>query len=150
MADNQDPTHPPSFPVRLLFSTSAASLAVCFGAAAWGLLAYFSNSVYQLVAFLIGWTVAVAVILPLRPVRKRFAVLLLPAALVGSQLALLLGSILFATLFEIRQFEAPVGLALADSILHLGNFFASQEILLSHALAAAGSVLGSINSWSAP
>lgn len=147
MEDNPPPSAPPSFPVRLLFSASTASLAVCFGAAAWGLLAHFSNSVYPVVAFLIGWVVAVAVILPLRPVRGRFAIFLLPAAVLGALLSMFLGTVLFSTLYEIGNFESSAGEALADSVRHIGNFFASPEINLSFALSGIGGVLGFFNSW---
>jgi hypothetical protein len=140
-------SYPEPLPLRLFFSLAWGTLAIVAGAAVWGVTAYFSNSIHHLLAFLIGWIVAVAILLPLRPIRRLLSIPFLPAAVLGALLSLFLGTVLFSTLFEISQFEATIGDALVDSILHIGNFFVSPEINLSFALSGVGAMLGFFNSW---
>jgi hypothetical protein len=133
---------PPSFPVRLLFATSLGSLAILFGAVAWSLLLFFSNSIYQMVAFLIGWAIAVAALLPLRPIRKRYTLAFLPLMIASALLSLILGVLLFYMLYELRQFEATLTEAVLDSVRHWRNMFSLPEMNWSFGLGALGAVLG--------
>jgi hypothetical protein len=133
--------------LRVLFSTAWGTLAIVVGAAIWGLVAYFSNSVYVVIAFFLGMIVASAILLPLKPIHKALALVFLPVAVIATLLSIVLGESLFTVLILIRDFQATVPEALTTVVDNLGEIFAAQDTLISLALGLVGGLIGFFATW---
>ena len=96
----------------------------------WGLVAYFSNSVYVIIAFFIGLAVASAILIPISPIHKAVALIFLPIALAGTLLSILLGESLFTVLVLMRDYEATVPEALTAVVDGIGEVLAAKDALL--------------------
>jgi hypothetical protein len=110
-------------------------------------VAYFSNSVYVVIAFFLGMIVASAILLPLKPIHKALALVFLPVAVIATLLSIVLGESLFTVLILIRDFQATVPEALTTVVDNLGEIFAAQDTLISLALGLVGGLIGFFATW---
>jgi len=121
-------------------------LAMLIGAVLWGVIAYFTDTVYFIIPLGIGFTVASALLLPFKKKSIGLVVILfVPSALLTIASALL-GDYLYYTLVYAR--EAAV--ALPESASFIARNFVeiateSPDTAKSIGLAAVGALLGLIN-----
>ncbi len=117
------------------------------GAVIWGLVAYFSNSVYVIIAFFLGLVVAAAILLPLHPIHKAVALIFLPIAIAGTLLSILLGESLFTVLVLIRDYQASIPEALTAVADGLGDILAAKDAGIGLVLGLIGGVIGFFYAW---
>ncbi|MBN1440868.1 MAG: hypothetical protein JW929_15785 [Anaerolineales bacterium] len=148
-AEEQPQAAKPSQPVllRFFFSLAWGSLAIVLGAAAWGLLAYFTNSVYSFIAIILGLAVAAAIVLPLSPIHKAVALLFLPAAVGGTLLSILLGETLFQILVMMREYQASFPEALGAAVDGFQEILALKDTLVSLGFGLIGALIGFFATW---
>jgi hypothetical protein len=141
------PPEPGPLVLRFFFSLAWGTLAIAAGAAVWGLVAYFSNSIYWFIALFLGLAVAAAILLPLHPIHKAVALLFLPAAVGGTLLSILLGETLFNILALMRDYQASFPDALSAAAEGIGEILAMQDTLLSLAVGLIGALIGFFVTW---
>jgi hypothetical protein len=132
---------------RVLFSAALGTLAVIIGAVAWGVLAYFASSVYVYVAFILGFVVASAILVPLKPIHKAVALLFLPVAVAATLLSIVLGESLWTVLALMREYEATASEALTVVVNNLGDVLTAQDTLVSLVLGLIGGLIGYFATW---
>jgi hypothetical protein len=135
------------FLLRCFFSLAWGTLAIVVGAVIWGLVAYFSNSIYIFIAFFLGLAVAAAILLPLSPIHKAVALIFLPVALAGTLLSILLGESLFAVLGLMRDYEATVPEALTAVVEGMSDILSARDTLGSLAVGGIGGLIGFFYAW---
>jgi hypothetical protein len=117
------------------------------GAVIWGLVAYFSNIVYVIIAVFIGLVVSSAILMPLSPMHKAVALIFLPVAVAGSLLSILLGESLFTILYLIRDNHASVIEAVTATLDNFGGILALKDTKASLALGLIGALIGYFMTW---
>jgi hypothetical protein len=138
---------PKPLPLRFFFSLAWGTFAIAAGAAVWGLAAYFSNSIYWIIAVFLGLAVSAAILLPLAPMRKAVALLFLPVAVGGTLLSILLGETLFTILALMRDYQASFPDALSAAVEGIREIVAMEDTLLSLGVGLVGSVIGFFGAW---
>jgi|PlaIllAssembly_1097288.scaffolds.fasta_scaffold605236_2 hypothetical protein len=133
--------------LRFFFALAWGSLVIVVGAVIWGLVAYFTNSVYVIIAFFLGLAVSAAILLPLKPIHKAVALIFLPVALAGTLLSILLGESLYTVLFLIRDYQASVPDALITVVEQFNDILAAKDTLGSLALGGIGGLIGYFATW---
>lgn len=101
---------------------SAAAVVVC--AAAWGLVAYFTNTIYFWGAIVIGLIVSVAALSGFRHVNIGIAILMLVPCLALTLLSIALGDFLYYTLIGVKEAQ----LDLLTSAREVAQIFIEYEI----------------------
>ena len=143
----QPQPEPQPLPLRLFFALAMGTLAMALGAVIWGLVGYFSDKAYMFIAMAIGMAVAAAVLLPLRPIQKRTALVFLPIILVATLLSVLLGEMLYVVLFLMRDYQAGLGEAVAAALDSLGMILLSSDSVMSAILGLIGALAGFFSVW---
>lgn len=118
--------------------------AVLVSALGWGLLAYFTNSIYVFAAIVIGFIVAFAVTFPFKRVSLPLAFLLFFPTAALTVLSVLLGDFLYYVLSAMKQFDW----SMADAIAQVTRNFvdiARQDSIASILFAAFGTLVGFFN-----
>jgi hypothetical protein len=143
----QPQSQPQPLSLRVFFALALGTLALVLGAVIWGLVGYFSNSVYVIIAVLIGMALAAAMLLPLRPIQKKIALIFLPIAIIATLLSILLGEMLYVVLFLMRDYEATLGEALLATVDALGEILSSSDTVMSGILGLVGALVGFFSIW---
>lgn len=133
-----------SFLMRLVASGFLSIGAVLVSALGWGLLAYFTNSIYVFAAIVIGFIVAFAVTFPFKRVSLPLAFLLFFPTAALTVLSVLLGDFLYYVLSAMKQFDW----SMADAIAQVTRNFvdiARQDSIASILFAAFGTLVGFFN-----
>jgi len=141
------PRRPEPFPVRFLFSLALGTFAPVFGAALWGLAGYFSDRVYALLGLLIGAGVSAAILLPLRPISKRTALLLLPVVILATLSSICLGELAHTVLFMMRDFNSSLAEAVVSVAKSMGVILTAPDSILSGILGLIGVTTGFFSVW---
>jgi len=134
-------------PMRILFSAAWGTLAIVVGAVIWGLVAYFANSVYVVIAFFLGMVIASAILLPLKPIHKALALLFLPLGVGATLLSIVMGESLFTVLVLMRDYQAAVPEALTAVVDNLGEMLTMQDTVVSLVLGLIGGLIGYFATW---
>lgn len=133
--------------VRFLFSLALGTLASVLGAAFYGLAGYLFGGYYLIIPVLVGAAVAAAVILPLRPVQKRIALLFLFPAILATLLSILLGGMLYVVLILMRDSGATLGEAVLTVTESLGETPSAFGMILGSILGLIGAGIGFFSVW---
>ncbi len=135
------------FALRLPLAFILSGIVVVVSGVLWGGLAYLTNSVYFIVAILIGLAVTFAVTFPFKRVPFLLAILLFLPALVLTVIAVLWGDYVFYTLSLMKD----TGMDLIDALERVARFFIRYAIteegdsIGSIILAMIGTVLGFVS-----
>lgn len=140
---------PEPLPLRILFSLALGSFTMVLGTVIWGLVGYFSDRVFLILGLLIGIGAAAAILLPLRPVSKRTARILLPVVIIAALASILLGELLYIVLFMMRDFHSTPMEAILSVLKSLGEVLASSDSVMSGILGLIGAVGGFFVVWNA-
>jgi hypothetical protein len=111
------------------------------------LIAYFANSVYVMVAIIIGLAVAYAIVMPLQPIHKAVALLFFPVAAAATLLAILLGEMLYVVLVLIRDSQYTFLEAFTATVEGIGEILQMKDTLASGVLGLIGAVVGFFAAW---
>lgn len=136
-----------SFIVRLPLAFILSGVVVVLSGLLWGALAYFTNSIYFMVAIVIGLAVTFAVTFPFKRVPFLLALVLFLPALVLTVIAVLWGDFIFYTLSLMND----TGMDLMDALERVTRLFIRYAItedgesISSIVFALIGSVLGFIS-----
>ncbi|GEM_PF-3776620 len=140
---------PEPLPLRVLFALALGSFMVVLGAVIWGMSGYYSDRVFFILGLLIGIGAAAAILLPLRPLSKRTALILLPIVIIATLSSILLGELLYIVLFTIRDFNSTLLEAVLSVSKSMGEILASSDSIMSGLLGLIGAVGGFFAVWSA-
>lgn len=120
--------------------------ATLLGAVLWGVIAYFTDTVYFIIPLGVGFAVASALLLPFKKTNIGLALLMLVPCVVLTVISALLGDYIYYTLVYAR--EASVAIPESASLV-AKNFVAiatdSPDTVKSVGLAAIGALLGLFN-----
>jgi hypothetical protein len=133
-----------AFLLRLVASGFLSVGAVLVSAVGWGLLAYFTNSIYVFAAIVIGFIVAFAVTFPFKRVPLLLAFLLFFPTAALTILSVLLGDFLYYVLVGMKEFDW----SMADAAAQVARNFmdiAGRDSLASLLFAAFGTLVGFFN-----
>lgn len=136
-----------SFIVRLPLAFILSGIVVVLSGLLWGVLAYFTNSIYFMVAIVIGLAVTFAVTFPFKRVPFLLALVLFLPALVLTIIAVLWGDFVFYTLSLMKD----TGMDLMDALERVTRLFIRYAItedgesISSIVFALIGAVLGFIS-----
>lgn len=136
-----------SFIVRLPLAFILSGIVVVLSGLLWGALAYFTNSIYFMVAIVIGLAVTFAVTFPFKRVPFLLALVLFLPALVLTIIAVLWGDFVFYTLSLMKD----TGMDLMDALERVTRLFIRYAItedgesISSIVFALIGAVLGFIS-----
>jgi hypothetical protein len=145
--EEQTQPEPQPLSLRFLFALALGTLTLAVGAVVWGLVAYFSNSVFFIIAVFIGMAAAAATLLPLRPIRKSTALVFLPVAILGTLASIMLGESIYVVLFLMRDTQATLAEALTAVADGLGEILSSSDSVTSGIFGLIGSVVGFFSIW---
>ena len=129
---------------RFLTSLLIIPLTVVISAAAWGALAYYTNSVYMVAAIVIGFAVSFAVTYPFERIGFFLALLLFFPVVLLSAVTVLLGDYIFYVLVII----AEEGVTASEAIYGVAEIFievARQDSAGSLVFGIIGAVIGFYN-----
>lgn len=140
---------PEPLPLRILFTLALGSFMVVLGAVIWGMSGYYSDRVFFILGLLIGIGAAAAILLPLRPLSKRTALILLPIVIIATLSSILLGELLYIVLFTIRDFNSTLLEAVLSVSKSMGEILASSDSIMSGLLGLIGAVGGFFVVWNA-
>ena len=129
---------------RFLTSLLIIPLTVVISAAAWGALAYYTNSVYMVAAIVIGFAVSFAVTYPFERIGFLLALLLFFPIVMLSAITVLLGDYIFYVLVII----AEEGVTASEAIYGVAEIFievARQDSAGSLVFGIIGAVIGFYN-----
>ena len=120
--------------------------AMVIGAALWGVIAYFTDTVYFIIPVGVGFAVASALLLPFKRANFGLALVMLVPCVALTVISALLGDYIYYTLVYAR--EASVAIPESASLV-AKNFVAiatdSPDTVKSVGLAAIGALLGLFN-----
>ena len=142
-----EPTAPSaggSFVGRFLASLLIIPLTMLLSAAAWGALAFYTNSVYMVAAIVIGFAVSFAVTYPFERIGFLLALLLFFPIVMLSAITVLLGDYIFYVLVII----AEEGVTASEAIYGVAEIFievARQDSAGSLVFGIIGAVIGFYN-----
>jgi hypothetical protein len=140
---------PEPLPLRILFSLALGTFTFVLGAVLWGLTGYFSDRVVMLLGLLIGAGAAGAIVMPLQPISKRTALLLLPAVIITTLSSIFLGELLYNVLFMMRDFHSTLLEAVVSVIKSMSGILTTPDSVMSGILGLFGAVGGFLTVWSA-
>jgi hypothetical protein len=140
---------PEPLPLRILFTLALGSFMVVLGAVIWGMSGYYSDRVFFILGLLIGIGAAAAILLPLRPLSKRTALILLPIVIIATLSSILVGELLYIVLFTIRDFNSTLLEAVLSVSKSMGEILASSDSIMSGLLGLIGAVGGFFVVWNA-
>ncbi|MGB7537671.1 MAG: hypothetical protein WBM17_03960 [Anaerolineales bacterium] len=140
---------PEPIPLRILFALALGTFTLVLGAVLWGLAGYFSDRVFMLLGLMIGVGAAGAIVMPLRPISKRTALLLLPAVIIATLSSIFLGELLYIGLFMMRDFNSTLVEAVISVTKSMGEILTAPDSVISGILGLLGAVGGFLMVWSA-
>lgn len=136
------------FALRLPLAFILSGIVVVLSGLLWGALAYLTESIYFMIAIVIGIAVTFAVTFPFKRVPLLLALLLFLPSLVLTVIAVLWGEYLFYTFSLMNE----TGMGLMDALERVARFFIrfaiteDGESISSIVFALIGAVLGFISS----
>jgi hypothetical protein len=129
---------------RFIASLFIIPLTIVISAAAWGALAFYTNSVYMMAAIVIGFAVSFAVTYPFERIGFLMAILLLVPTVLLSAATVLLGDYIFYVLVII----ADEGATASEAIYGVAEIFvelAREESAGSLVFGVIGALIGFYN-----
>jgi hypothetical protein len=138
---------PEPFPIRFLFSLALGTFTLVLGAVCWGLAGYFSGRVFALLGLLIGAGASAAILLPLRPISKRTALLLLPVVILATLSSICLGELAYIVLFMMRDFNSSLAEAVVSVGKSMGAILTTPDSMLSGVFGLTGAATGFLSVW---
>ncbi len=146
-AENENKPAPAGFSIgRLFLGLLMAIAAVALSAGGWGLLAYWTNSIYVMAAIVVGFVVSFAVTYPFPRIGILLGIVLFIPTAILTVAAVLLGDYLYYVL----NFMAE-GATLNEAIATVATYFvelAAEDSLASVIFAVIGTVVGFFNAIS--
>ncbi|MBP7999900.1 MAG: hypothetical protein KA314_05175 [Chloroflexi bacterium] len=136
-----------SFLVRLPVAFILSGVVVVLSGLIWGAIAYFTESIYVMIAILIGIGVTFALTFPFKRVPFLLGLILLLPAMGLTIMAVLWGDFIFYTLVTMNEFNMEV----LDAAARVARYFIGiaitdeGESLASIAFAVIGAILGFVN-----
>ena len=127
----------------MLISAAFAVLAVIAGALLYGLIAYYTESVYFYLTVICGVMVGAALAygFPRRNWLLMAAVLIVPAVALAL-VSIALGELIFYTLIVVREFQASYTEAAGEVLASAVEIVTDSEVYLPYGLSALGALLG--------
>ena len=140
----ENPPAPESFGVGLLKSLLFSLIVVILCAIAWGVVAYFTNTIYFWAAIIIGLLVSLAATSGFRRINFGIAALMFIPCLAFALLSVILGDFIFYTLSVAKEFQLDwiqAAQAVAEGFVEVET---STEGLQSMAFGGIGALVGFI------
>ncbi len=114
-----------------------------------GCSGYYSDRIYLFLGLLIGAGAAAAILLPLRPISKRTALILLPVVIIATLSSILLGELLYIVLFMMRDFNSTLLEAVLSVLKSILEILTSSDSVMSGILGLIGAIGGFFVVWNA-
>jgi hypothetical protein len=135
-----------SLMASLVAGPALGLVVVLIGAVVWGVIAYFTDTVYFIIPLAVGFAVASALLLPFKHKPILLAALLFVLCVVLTMMSALLGDYVYYTLVYARD----AATSLPESATMIAQHFVeiatdSPDTVKSVGLAAIGALLGFIN-----